>query len=253
MNHENTPVALITGVNRRIGEALCRQFHRQGFSLAIHHGPRSATVAGDIADTLNGERPGSATCFAGDLGAVEAIEALADSVLHHWGRLDVLVNNASRFYPTPLATADDSQWKDLMGSNLKGPFFLSRALAPALKASRGAIINIGDINARQPLKDYSLYCIAKAGNHMLTRSLALELAPEVRVNGIAPGSILWPEGTAAMDDAGKAETLDAIPLQRSGSPDDIAALATLMAMDATYITGQVIAVDGGKSLAGKRA
>lgn len=240
-------VALVTGGARRIGAATCRALHRRGFAILIHY-HHSAHEANRLARELNRSRPDSARALQADLASVDATEQLASAALAPWGRLDTLVNNASMFYPTPLDQASESQWEDLMGSNLKGPFFLARALAPALTASGGTIINMADINARRPLKGFAIYCMAKAANLMLTKTLALELAPAVRVNGIAPGSVLWPEGAASLDDEGKAAILARTPLQRTGSVDDIAALVLMLATEPGYLTGQVIAVDGGASL-----
>lgn len=241
-------VALVTGGARRIGAATCRALHQRGFAVLIHY-HHSAEEANRLAGELNRSRPDSARTLQADLASVDKTEQLASAALAAWGRLDTLVNNASTYYPTPLAQASEAQWEDLMGSNLKGPFFLARSLAPALTASGGTLINIADINARRPLKGFPIYCMAKAANLMLTKSLALELAPAVRVNGIAPGSVLWPEGAASLDEEGKAETLARVPLQRTGSVDDIVAVVLMLATESGYLTGQVITVDGGASLA----
>ena len=178
---------------------------------------------------------------------------MANAVYQWQERLDVLVNNASCFYPTPLPDASETDWDNLIGSNLKGPYFLSQALADQLRSSRACIINIADIHGRQPLKNHSIYCIAKAGNLMLTKSLAGELAPDVRVNGIAPGAILWPETNNGTDDnlpdkQSRQKIIDKIPLARTGSPEDIARMALFLAQSAKYITGHIINVDGGRSL-----
>lgn len=160
----------------------------------------------------------------------------------------MLINNASSFYPTPLESASETQWEELVGSNLKGPYFLCQALSEPLRKCHGSIVNIADIYARSPLNGYSIYCIAKAGNAMMTKALAKELAPHVRVNGIAPGVILWPHSDEQMSEAVKQQVINRVPLQRIGSPTDIAKTALFLATDASYITGQIIAVDGGSGL-----
>lgn len=243
----NAPVVLVTGAARRIGAEIARTFHRSGFDVALHCN-RSVDEAQKLADTLNTERPDSAAVFQAPLCDIPAIQDMAKAVVHWRNRLDVLVNNASSFYPTPLEDATQVQWDDLIGSNLKGPYFLCQALAPLLTQQRGSIVTIADIYARSPLKGYSIYCIAKAGNAMMTKALARELAPSVRVNGIAPGVILWPNRDEQMSESVKQQVIDRVPLQRTGSPTDIAAMALFLATDASYITGQVIAVDGGSGL-----
>jgi pteridine reductase len=175
-----------------------------------------------------------------------AVTALVSEVVAWAGRLDVLVNNASSFYPTPIGTITTEQWDDLVGTNLKAPLFLSQAAAPALRESRGVIVNIVDIHAQRPLREHPVYGPAKAGLAMLTRSLAKDLAPDVRVNGVSPGAILWPEND--MDDAAKRAILGQVPLGRAGKPDDIAGAVLFLARDAAYVTGQIIAVDGGRSI-----
>jgi pteridine reductase len=251
MNTESSfpPVILITGAAHRLGAAMARALHARGCNLVIHYG-RSATDAGALAAELNRQRGNSAIALAADLGNVTAIEALAQQTLAPWGRLDCLINNASSFYPTPLVDASESQWDELLSSNLRGPFFLSRALAPALTESGGTIVTIADINGRTPLPGYPIYNIAKAGNIMLTKTLARELAPAVRVNGIAPGAIMWPEGDTDFSDSTRERLLAKIPLGRLGTMEEIAALATLLALNPGYLSGQVIAMDGGLTLAG---
>lgn len=239
------PVIVVTGAARRVGAEIARQLHAAGARLALHY-RRSAEEADHLAATLDAARPGSAWTWGGDLGRDGVPEALADAALAHFGRIDGLVNNASSFFPTPLGTIDRAAWDDLVGSNLKGPLFLSQALAPELRARRGAIVNIVDIHAERPLRNYPLYSVAKAGLAGLTRALALELAPEVRVNGVAPGPIEWPE-----DDQFPADERDRIVrhtlLQREGSPADIARTVRFLLFDAPYVTGQILAVDGGRS------
>lgn len=238
----SAPVALITGGARRIGAEIARQLHAKGYHLLIHYRD-SATDANELCAQLNQTRAQSAQAIKADLALTEEVAALAQAAESIWQRLDLLVNNASAFYPTPLGEITDEAWDDLMASNLKAPLFLSQALAPALKKTGGCIINLADIHALRPLKDHSVYCAAKAANLMLTRSLALELAPEVRVNAIAPGAILWPEQNPATSES----IFSRIPLGRCGSPADIAQ-ALLYLTEARYVTGQMIAVDGGRSL-----
>lgn len=215
----------------------------------MHH-HTSSLDAVRLADELNQQRADSALPLAADLRQTAQLERLVADVVARYGRLDGLVNNASAFYATPFGQIDEKAWDELVGSNLKGPLFLSQAAAPHLKASGGAIINITDIHAERPLKNYPLYCAAKAGLLGLTRALALELAPEVRVNAIAPGPIDWPEGLAAADFDANARTgiIGNTLLQRQGSPEDIARAACFLLFDAPYITGQVINVDGGRSI-----
>jgi len=243
----STPVALVTGAARRIGAEIARTFHRAGFDVALHCN-RSSGEADCLAKELNHVRKDSACVFQAALGDVNAVKTLAQSVLGWRGHLNVLVNNASSFYPTPLESASETQWEELIGSNLKGPYFLCQALAEQLRKCHGSIINIADIYARTPLKGYSIYCIAKAGNAMMTKALAKELAPQVRVNGIAPGVILWPHSDEQMSESVKRQVINRVPLQRIGSPTDIAKTALFLATDANYITGQIIAVDGGSGL-----
>jgi pteridine reductase len=199
-----------------------------------------------LADEFNAIRPHSAAIHAANLSSEGAPKQLIAAVLQEFGRLDVLINNASSFYPTPVGEITHPQWDDLIGSNLKAPLFLSQAAAPALREQHGLIINMIDIHALRPLKAHPVYSIAKAGLAMLTRSLARELGPEVRVNGIAPGPVLWPEGE--MDGDLKSEIIAKTALQRHGTPQDVARTALFLAQDAPYITGQIIAVDGGRSI-----
>jgi pteridine reductase len=240
-------VVLITGAAHRVGASVARHFHRQGFRVAIHyHQSRSAADA--LVAELCRLRDDSAIGLAAALGDIAAIESMVEQLVARWGRLDVLINNASSFYPTPLGQVDEGQWQDLINSNLKGPFFLSQSCLPALRASHGCIINMVDIHARRPLLNHPVYCIAKAGLAMLTESLALEASPTVRVNGIAPGAILWPAGDAAISAQDKQSILEKIPQGRRGEAADIARTAWFLATQAPYITGQIIAVDGGRSI-----
>ncbi|MBK8131508.1 MAG: pteridine reductase [Gammaproteobacteria bacterium] len=242
------PVALITGAARRIGAAIARELHDTGFRVLIHCRESLAT-ARELCAQLQSIRADSAAVLTADLADFAQVRELASAAVNHWGRLDALVNNASAFYPTPLAEAGIAEWDDLMASNLKAPFFLCRDLAPALAQSGGAIVNIADIHGLRPLPEHAVYCIAKAGNMMLTRVMARELAPRVRVNGIAPGAILWPENPVSADASAQQKILHSIALGRLGAVADIARLTRFLLTDASYVTGQVIAVDGGAHLA----
>ena len=237
--------ALVTGASRRIGAEIVRRLHAAGARVGIHY-RQSADDARRLRDELNELRADSAGIFAADLLQADAPESLVAAVLAWSGSLNILVNNASSFYPTPIGSITEEQWNDLVGSNLKAPLFLSQAAAAHLRSDGGVIINIVDIHARRPLRDHVVYGPAKAGLEMLTRSLAKDLAPEVRVNGIAPGAILWPE--SGMSDEAQASILEQIPLARPGAPGDIADCLLYLVRDAGYVTGQVIAVDGGRSL-----
>ncbi len=243
----SNPVALVTGGGRRIGSEIVRQLHQHGFNVAIHF-LRSEQEAIALAAQLNQLRTNSALTIKADLSQLHSLQSLAQTTLGAWGRLDVLVNNASSYYPTPFEEVSEAQWEDLQASNSKAPFFLSQALAPALKKQQGCIVNIVDIHAERPLLNFSPYTIAKAGIAMLTKSLARELSPEVRVNGVAPGVIIWPENTAEHTEEEKRRILEQIPLAREGSADDIARTVLFFIKDAPYITGQILAVDGGRSL-----
>ncbi len=237
--------ALITGAGRRVGAAIARALHAAGAGVCIHY-RGSAAEAKALAGELNALRPGSALTVQGDLLETHKLGALIETVTKQTGRLDILVNNASSFYPTPLPEVTEAQWADLLGTNLKAPLFLAQAALPHLKASRGVIINIVDIHALRPLKDHTLYGAAKAGLGFLTRALARDLAPDIRVNGVAPGAILWPEG--GVSDQMRDIVLKQIPLQRVGDPADIAKCVLYLVRDADYVTGQIIAVDGGRSV-----
>ena len=236
---------LVTGGAKRLGAAMVRRFHAVGADVVVHY-HRSQHAATEFTDTLNRLRAGSASIVCADLNDVDALPGLAAAAVERHGRLDVLVNNASTFYPTPVGSITATQFEDLVGTNLRAPLFLSQAAAPALRSAHGLIINMVDIHGRRPLREHPVYSAAKAGLIMLTRSLARELGPEVRVNAIAPGPVLWPE--RELDAALKAEIVAKTPLKRSGSPDDIARTALYLATEAPYVTGQVIAVDGGRSL-----
>jgi pteridine reductase len=238
-------VVLITGGARRVGAVVCRHLHAHGMNLVLHY-RSSRDEAEQLQNELNNQRPDSVTLLQGDLLHTDTLNTLARQAADAFGRLDVLINNASSFYPTPIGQAGEKEWDDLMGTNLKVPFFLSQAAAPYLKQTGGTIVSIADIHAERPLKNHTIYSMAKAGLVMMTRSLARELAPEVRVNAIAPGAILWPENP--LEDAAKEEIIARTPLKRTGQPQDIANTVLFLIRDAHYITGQVIAVCGGRSI-----
>jgi pteridine reductase len=244
-NSLDNHVALITGAARRIGAAIARTLHAEGADVAIHY-RESGDAANAVAEDLNAMRADSAATFAADLNDLASLNHLVDDVRAWRSRLDILVNNASSFYPTPVGEITEDQWDDLIGTNLKAPLFLSQAALPALRQARGVIINIVDIHSQRPLRNHTVYGLAKAGLAMLTRSLAKDLAPEVRVNGVSPGAILWPEN--GMSGATKDAILEQVPLGRPGTPDDVANAVLFMAKDANYVTGQIIAIDGGRSI-----
>ncbi|MGI9333599.1 MAG: pteridine reductase [Gammaproteobacteria bacterium] len=235
-------VVLITGAARRIGAQTARTLHRHGARIAIHYRSSSADAEA-LAGELNGARADSANPVQADLLDTGALPGLVMQSIEAFGRLDVLVNNASSFYPTPVGTIDEKAWTDLVGTNLKAPLFLAQAAAPALARSRGCIVNIVDIHAFKALAGHPVYCVAKAGLAMLTRALAVELGPEVRVNGVAPGNILWPERSLSEDE--KQAILDGSTLKRQGTPADIAGAVLYLVRDAAYVSGQVLPVDGG--------
>lgn len=237
-------VALITGGAHRIGAALARALHALGMRLVIHY-LSSEQAAHALQDELLARRSDSVLLLRGDLNHGEnLLRHLVHQTMASCGRLDVLINNASRFYPTPIGEATEKDWDDIVGTNLRAPFFLSQAAAPYLKKTGGCIVNIADIYGDRPLRGYPIYSIAKAGLIMLTKSLARELGPEVRVNAIAPGAILWPE--QGLDEMSKQRIISRTPLKRSGDPEDIARTAVFLIRDAGFITGQVLVVDGGR-------
>ena len=235
---------LVTGAAKRLGAATARRLHAEGMNLLLHYN-KSEADAVKLCAELNALRKDSAAVAQADLGNIQGLDSLVKAALQ-WDGLDVLVNNASSFRPTPLGSVVEDDWDELMASNLKAPFFLSQAAAVHLKKNHGSIVNMVDIHARRPLKDYTVYCAAKAGLAMLTLSLAKELGPEIRVNGVSPGPVLWPEG--GMDAATKKSILEATALKRKGSPEDIAGAVLYLVRDAEYVTGQIIAIDGGRSL-----
>lgn len=244
-NTLNDKVILVTGAARRIGAAIVTRLHAEGARVAVHY-RESADQAESLCHSLNKERSNSALAVRADLIQTEQLRPLVDEVAAWGGRLDGLINNASSFYPTPLADVSEAAWEDLMGSNLKAPLFLVQAAQSALRASKGSIVNIVDIHAQRPLRDHLIYGSAKAALAMLTRSLAKDLAPDIRVNGVSPGAILWPEN--GMTDSAQESILAQIPLRRAGTPDDIAGCVAFLLREADYITGQIIAVDGGRSI-----
>ena len=243
--HSESAVVFITGAGKRVGAALARDLHRRGYAIAMHY--RSAKPEAEaLAAALNAERAGSCLLLQADLDDPAQRDALIPQVIAQFGRLDVLINNASSFSPTPIGDVTDAHWDALFGSNARAPFFLSQAAAPFLRRQHGCIVNIADIFGQTPKPRHTVYCMAKAALIMMTRSLALELAPDVRVNAIAPGAILWPE--SGKPDAEKDAIVQATPLARMGDVDDICQTAVWLIEQAEFSTGQVIAVDGGRSL-----
>ncbi|MDX1900747.1 MAG: pteridine reductase [Gammaproteobacteria bacterium] len=241
-------VALVTGAARRIGAEIAETLHGAGMNVIVHY-HRSKREAEQLCKKLNTRRPGSVYALSQHLTtSVDQLNVFIKEAAQYWGRLDVLVNNASTFYPTKLGRVKESAWEDLFASNLKAPFFLSQAAHAYLKKSKGSIINICDIHADKPMRDYSVYCCAKAGLVMLTKALAKEFAPHVRVNAVSPGAILWPEGKSMLTASQKKSILSKIPLARHGSAKEIANSVLFLVQSATYVTGQIIAVDGGRSL-----
>ena len=239
------PVALVTGAARRLGAAIARGLHAGGHDVALHYG-HSRAEAEALAAELESRRAGSTLVLQADLAAFDRLPELVAHTVGRFGRLDALVNNASAFFPTPMGEATPDQWDALFNANARAPFFLAQAAAPHLRATRGAIVNLADIHGERPLRDHAVYGMAKAALLMLTRALALELAPAVRVNAVAPGAVLWPEH--GKPDHEKAALLAATPLARVGEPDDVAEAVRWLLQGATYTTGQVIRVDGGRSL-----
>ena len=241
-----TPVILVTGAARRVGAAIVRSLHGAGARVAIHY-RKSGADAEALAAELNAVRADSAATFGADLLDVTALSSLVAAVVARFGRLDGLVNNASSFFPTKVGAVDTAAWDDLIGSNLRAPLFLAQAAAPHLVAAGGCIVNITDVHAERPLKGFPVYCAAKGGLLNLTRSLAIELAPAVRVNAVAPGPIEWPDDDVSFPPAERAAIVEHTLLKRVGQPDDIARTVKFLVFDAPYVTGQVINVDGGRT------
>ena len=244
-SREERPVALSTGAAKRVGADIARLLHAEGYDLVLHC-RRSAADAGRLAGELEGRRSGSTMVLQAELAELDALPALVDTAVARFGRLDALVNNASTFYPTPVGTATPAQWNDLFASNAQAPFFLAQAAAPALRETQGAIVNLVDIYAERPLARHPIYCMAKAALAAMTRSLALDLGPHVRVNGIAPGAVMWPSEGKPYDD--QQAMLARTPLQRAGSPHDVASAVLWLLRDAPFVTGQIIRIDGGRTL-----
>lgn len=240
-------VVLITGGARRVGAAISRRLHGAGANLVVHYRSSSAE-ARTLKDDLVKSRAGSVALIQGDLLKPAHLASLIKDALKAFGRLDALVNNASSFYATPMGEVNEKAWDDLIGTNLKAPLFLSQAAARELKKNHGSIVNIIDIHADFPMKSYVVYNTAKGGLVALTRSLARELGPEVRVNGVAPGTILWPDDEAWKDDLARQRIMNQTALKRVGEPDDIAKTVEFLLTAAPFITGQVLAVDGGRSV-----
>ena len=240
-------VVLITGGAKRVGAAICRRIHAAGANLMLHY-RASAGEARLLQAELNGARADSVALIQADLLDLKAMPSLVEQTVQRFGRLDALVNNASSFYASPIGEITAAVWDDLMGTNLRAPLFLAQAAAPALRKSQGAIVNIADIHADRPLKNYVVYSVAKSGLVALTRSLARELAPEVRVNAVAPGPILWPDD-ASFDEVSRQRIISHTLLKREGTPDDIARTVHFLLAEATYMTGETINVDGGRHIA----
>ena len=240
-------VVLITGGAKRVGAAICRRLHGAGANLMLHY-RASAGEARLLQAELNHQRKDSVALIQADLLDLGKVPSLIDQTVQSFGRLDALINNAASFYPTPIGEITLEDWENLIGADLRAPLFISQAAAPALKKTLGAIVNITDIHAERPLKNYILYSIAKAGLVGLTRSLARELAPEIRVNAVAPGPILWPDDDA-FDELSRQRIISHTPLRREGTPEDIAKAVHFLLTEATYVTGETINVDGGRHVA----
>ena len=239
------PVALVTGAARRVGAVIARTLHRAGYRVALHHrGSSEAALA--LQAELELARPGSTLLLQAELAHFDRLPELVANTVGKFGRLDALVNNASAFFPSPVGTTTPAMWDDLFAANARAPFFLAQAAAPHLRAAHGAIVNLVDIYAERPLANHTVYSMAKAALVAMTLSLARELAPQVRVNGVAPGAVLWPEAGKAYADQ---EALIAnTPLARAGTPEDVAEAVRWLLQDASYTTGQILRVDGGRAL-----
>jgi len=247
MAHDNhpRPVALITGAAKRVGSVIARTLHAAGYDLALHY-RHSHREMDALCAELEAQRFGSTLMLQGELADVACLTRMIDACMAHFGRLDALVNNASAFYPTPVGSVTPAQWDELFASNARAPFFLAQAAAPFLKNAQGCIVNMADIYAERPLSRHPVYCMAKAALVAMTRALALELGPDVRVNAIAPGAVLWPEAGNAYTD--QEELLARSPLKRAGTPEDVAAAVLFLIRDAGFTTGHVLNVDGGRAL-----
>jgi pteridine reductase len=239
------PTALVTGGAKRIGYQIAHTLHGAGYNIMVHY-RSSAGAASDLVNELNALRAETAASVAGDLLDIDTIPQIIDATIDAFGQLDVLVNNASTFYPTPIEIINDEFWNDLIGSNLKAPAFLIKSAVPHLRKTKGCVVSVIDIYAERPLSNHPIYCAAKAGLEMLTKSLARDLAPQIRVNGVSPGAILWPKN--GNDEISQAALLERVPLERMGHPEEVANAVKFLVVDGTYITGQTIAVDGGRSV-----
>lgn len=237
--------ALITGAARRIGACITETLHQRGCDVFLHYHSSRDSVD-DLADRLNADRPGSALVVQADLGNPDDINHVVGQIRKTTNSLDLLVNNASQFFPTSVGSTTAQQWDDLMNSNLRGPYFLTQALLPELTVGGGSVVNLLDVHATRPMSGHAVYCMAKAGLQMMTLALAKELGPQVRVNGVAPGAILWPEHESSSEL--QREILKRTVMGRAGEPQDIATAVAYLGLDAPYVTGQVLAVDGGRSL-----
>lgn len=245
MASNDRPVALITGAARRVGARIARRLHAGGWNLALHY-RGAADDMGQLVAELEATRPGSTTAWQAELADFDRLPELIAHAVGRFGRLDALVNNASAFYPTRVGSITPAQWDELFASNARAPLFLAQAAAPHLRAQQGAIVNLVDIYAERPLAGHSVYCMAKAALVMLTRSLAIELGPEVRVNAVAPGAVLWPESGKAYAD--QQQLIANTALKRPGTPDDVAEAVRWLLEDARYCSGEIIRVDGGRHL-----
>ncbi len=243
----NRPVALVTGAARRIGAAIARRLHADGYDLALHYRGSHDAMQALVAE-LQAQRSDSVLALQADLAEFDRLPELVAHTVGRYGRLDALVNNASNFFPTPIGNATPAQWDALMAVNARAPLFLSQAAAPHLRKAGGAIVNLTDIHVEQPLRDHPIYGMAKAALAHMTRALALDLAPEVRVNAVAPGAILWPEANDCSDST-KQGMLSRTPLARTGTPEEVADTVRWLLRDATYMTGQILRLDGGRTLA----
>lgn len=246
MDTGHSPVALVTGAARRVGATIARTLHAAGYDLALHY-RHSADDADALIAELERARPGSTLGVQADLADLAQLPALVEQVTARFGRLDALVNNASAFHPTPIGSATPAQWNELFASNAQAPFFLVQAAWPALRESRGAVVNLVDIYAERALPEHPIYVMAKAALAAMTRTLAQDLAPQVRINGVAPGAVMWP--AEGKDYADREALLARTPLQRAGTPEDVASAVLWLLRDAPFVTGQIIRVDGGRTLA----
>jgi pteridine reductase len=240
-----TATALVTGAARRIGACIAETLHQRGCDVFLHY-HHSVDEVNSLAERLNSERPGSAAVVQADLGDADSIDNLAATLRSHTGSLSLLVNNASQFFPTEVGSTTQQQWDDLMDSNLRGAYFLTQALLPELSVGGGSVVNLLDVHASKPMPGHAVYSAAKAGMQMMTLALAKELGPTIRVNGVAPGAILWPEQEISSEE--QQEILNKTVMGKAGSPQDIASAVVYLGLDASYVTGQILAVDGGRSL-----